>query len=309
MATFISRINVFVATMTPRPRKSFAQYWLKREDILQKIVQAAELKPTDSVLEIGPGTGNLTRYLLPQVGGLLAVELDRDLAHFLQKKYGHHPHFWLISSDILALDLRAECAKNPPFPPPNKVVANIPYNITGPLLAQLVGSPSRPWPWPFVRLVLLVQKEVAQRLTAKPGGKIFGALSVRMQYIAHCAWVCDVPASAFYPRPRVDSAVICITPRTPDPAAIAPRRFEQWVQQGFSQRRKMLRNNLPVAPEILAPVLVQLGYPETVRAEAISSPDWVRLGNYLCEQLPDEAQIHQAEVETEGQFDIFEDFN
>ncbi|APB32529.1 dimethyladenosine transferase [Gloeomargarita lithophora Alchichica-D10] len=294
--------------MTPRPRKSLAQYWLKREDILQKIVNAAELKATDSVLEIGPGTGNLTRYLLPQVAGLLAVELDEKLVDFLQKKYGHHPHFWLLKSDILTLDLRAELAKNSLFPPPNKVVANIPYHITSPLLAYLVGSPARPWSWPFERVVLLVQKEVAQRLTAKPGGKTFGALSVRMQYIAHCTWVCDVPASAFYPRPQVDSAVICLTPRMPDPVVLIPRRFEQWVQQGFSQRRKMLRNNLPVAQEILAPILTQLGYPETVRAEAISAPDWVRLCNSLSdyssdslsEQLPNEPQVNHPEVETEG---------
>jgi len=272
-----------MATMTPRPRKSLAQYWLKREDILQKIVQAAELKATDSVLEIGPGTGNLTRYLLPQVQGLLAVELDQQLIPFLHKKYDHHPHFWLIQKDILTLDLRAELQQNPTFPPPNKVVANIPYHITGPLLHYLLGSPSCPWPWPFERVVLLVQKEVAQRLTAQPGSKIFGALSVRIQYIAHCAWVCDVPASAFYPRPQVDSAVICLTPRSPDPMVREPQWFERWVQQGFSQRRKMLRNTLPVAPEILTPLLTQLGYPETVRAEAITAPDWVRLCNYLSD--------------------------
>ncbi|MEN9216056.1 MAG: 16S rRNA (adenine(1518)-N(6)/adenine(1519)-N(6))-dimethyltransferase RsmA [Gloeomargarita sp. HHBFW_bins_162] len=290
--------------MTPRPRKALAQYWLKRDDILQKIVQAADLKPTDSVLEIGPGTGRLTQYLLPQVQGLMAVELDAQLVKFLQKKYGQHPHFWLIQRDILALDLPAELRKNPQFPPPQKVVANIPYNITGPLLNSLVGSPSRPWPWPFERLVLLVQKEVAQRLTADPGSKIFGALSVRMQYIAHCSWVCDVPASAFHPQPQVDSAVICLTPRIPEPVAVMPRRFEQWVQQGFSQRRKMLRNALPIEREILTPVLLKLGYPDTVRAEAISAPDWVQLCNWLCEQLPNEPQIHNPEVETERQFDI-----
>ncbi|MEN9218919.1 MAG: 16S rRNA (adenine(1518)-N(6)/adenine(1519)-N(6))-dimethyltransferase RsmA [Gloeomargarita sp. DG_2_bins_126] len=291
--------------MTPRPRKSLAQYWLKREDILQKIVQVAELKPTDSVLEIGPGTGRLTRYLLPRVKGLLAVELDAELVEFLQKKYGQHPHFWLMQGDILTCDLRAGLGQNPHFPPPNKVVANIPYNITGPLLAYLVGSPSRPWPWPFERLVLLVQKEVAQRLTAAPGSKIFGALSVRMQYMANCTWVCDVPASAFYPRPQVDSAVICLTPRVPEPVALSPRQFEQWVQQGFRQRRKMLRNTLPLERERLRGILRQLGYPDSVRAEAISAPDWVRLCNALGEQLPDEAQIHHTEVKTEGQFDIF----
>ncbi len=295
--------------MNPRPRKSLAQYWLKREDILQKIVQAAELKATDSVLEIGPGTGNLTRYLLPQVQGLLAVELDQKLVSFLHKKYGHHPHFWLMQKDILTLDLPAELRQNPTFPPPNKVVANIPYHITGPLLRYLLGSPSHPWPWPFARVVLLVQKEVAQRLTAGPGSKIFGALSVRIQYLAHCTWVCDVPASAFHPRPQVDSAVVCLTPRTPDPVAREPRRFEQWVQQGFRQRRKMLRNALPVAPELLTPILTQLGYPATVRAEAISAGDWVRLCNELsvrlCEQLPDKSQINDAKVQTEGEFEVF----
>jgi 16S rRNA (adenine1518-N6/adenine1519-N6)-dimethyltransferase len=303
MANAIPGIVVPMATMTPRPRKSLAQYWLKREDILQKIVQAAALNPADSVLEIGPGTGNLTRYLLPQVQGLLAVELDSKLVQFLRKKYGHHSHFWLVEKDILTLDLQAQLQQNPTFPPPNKVVANIPYHITGALLRHLLGSPSRPWPWPFQRVVLLVQKEVAQRLTASPGSKIFGALSVRIQYLAHCTWVCDVPASAFHPRPQVDSAVICLTPRIPDPVAREPRRFEQWVQQGFSQRRKMLRNALSVAPELLIPILDQLGYPATVRAEAISASDWVRLCNYLCDacgkQLANKPQIHNAKMQTE----------
>lgn len=295
-----------MATRAPRPRKALAQYWLQRDDLLQRIVQAAQLQPTDSVLEIGPGTGQLTRHLLPRVQGLLAVELDAQLVQFLHKKYGHHEHFWLVQADILRFNLPAALAHNPQFPTPNKVVANIPYHITGPLLRYLVGTPSRPWPWPWQRVVLLVQKEVAQRLTAAPGSKIFGSLSVFLQYLAHCTWVCDVPADAFYPRPQVDSAVICLTPRSPDPVALYPRRFEQWVRQGFSQRRKMLRNTLPLDRSLLLSALEQLGYPNTVRAEAISAADWVRLCNALGEQLADETQIHHPKVQAESHLEILQ---
>lgn len=300
MASALPETLSSMATLAPRPRKALAQYWLKRDDLLQKIVQAAQLQPTDSVLEIGPGTGQLTRHLLPRVQGLLAVELDGQLVQFLQKKYGHYSHFWLVQADILTFNLRATLDQNPGFPPPNKVVANIPYHITGPLLKYLVGSPARPWPWPFQRVVLLVQKEVAQRLTAQPGSKIFGSLSVLLQYVAHCEWVCDVPSDAFYPRPQVDSAVICLTPRQPEPAATHPRRFEQWVRQGFSQRRKMLRNTLPIDRAILIPILERLGYPDTVRAEAISATDWVRLCNELHNQLSDETQVHHPKVQAES---------
>ncbi|MEN9252486.1 MAG: 16S rRNA (adenine(1518)-N(6)/adenine(1519)-N(6))-dimethyltransferase RsmA, partial [Thermostichales cyanobacterium BF3_bins_165] len=176
----------------PHPRKRFGQHWLKDAAIHQAIVQAAQLSPTTTVLEIGPGTGQLTRRLLAQGSRVIGVEIDRDLCQGLRRQFAAEPRFELIEGDFLHL----------PLPPtPTHVVANIPYNITGPILAKLLGSLSQPV-GQFQRLVLLLQKEVAERLTASPGQKSYGALSVRIQYLAACQWICLVGGRGGVGAPR-----------------------------------------------------------------------------------------------------------
>jgi 16S rRNA (adenine1518-N6/adenine1519-N6)-dimethyltransferase len=270
--------------MAPHPRKQFGQHWLRSEAALRKIVESAALTPQDRVLEIGPGMGALTRCLLPKVGAVVAVEIDRDLCQVLVQKFGAQDNFLLLSGDILSLDLGAALANFPRFQHPCKVVANIPYNITGPILETLLGSIDQPKIPAFESLVLLVQKEVAERLTAQPASKAYGALSVRIQYLATCDWMAAVPAKAFYPPPKVDSAVIRLCPRPHQPEAANPRFLDTLVKLGFATRRKMLRNNLKslVDRDRLTRILEQLEVNPQVRAEDLSVAQWVALSNQLC---------------------------
>ncbi len=266
-----------------RPRKVFAQHWLKSEKALDAIIKAAECQQSERILEIGPGTGILTRRLLPLVQSLLAVEIDRDLCELLAKQLGKRENFLLLQGDFLTLDLPSQLVAFPNFQKQNKVVANIPYNITGPIIEKLLGTIANPNPEPFESIVLLVQKEVAERLYAQPGSKAFGALSVRVQYLAECELICTVPAAAFHPPPKVDSAVVRLRPRKIEIPALDPRRLEKLVKLGFAAKRKMLRNNLQstVERDHLTQLLEQLEINPQARAEDLSVQQWVTLANKL----------------------------
>ncbi len=274
----------------PQPRKQFGQHWLRSEKALSKILAAAQLRKTDAegrpgdqVLEIGPGTGILTHQLLAQADSVVAVEIDRDLCEILANKLGKKENFLLLQGDFLSLDLNELLVPFPNFQHPNKVVANIPYNITGPILEKLLGTISYPVENPFDLIVLLVQKEVALRLVAKPGSSHVGALSVRIQYLAECEFICDVPAKAFQPPPKVDSAVVRLRPRPYELTVSDPRRLEQLVKLGFSSKRKMLRNNLQslIDRDHLIQLLEDQGINPQVRAEDLSVKQWVELSNKL----------------------------
>ncbi|BBD66593.1 dimethyladenosine transferase [Nostoc commune NIES-4072] len=272
-----------------RPRKVFAQHWLKSEKALDAIIKAAECTKSDRsakgdrVLEIGPGTGILTRRLLPLVQSLVAVEIDRDLCQLLSNQLGKTENFLLLQGDFLSLDLPSYLAAFPNFHKPNKVVANIPYNITGPIIEKLLGTIANPNPEPFDSIVLLVQKEVAERLYAKPGSKTFGALSVRVQYLAECELICTVPAAAFHPPPKVDSAVVRLRPRKIEIPALNPRQLENFLKLGFGSKRKMLRNNLQsvIERDRLSHLLEQLKINPQARAEDLGVQQWVILANEL----------------------------
>jgi 16S rRNA (adenine1518-N6/adenine1519-N6)-dimethyltransferase len=265
------------------PRKSFAQHWLKSDKALNEIVRAAQLQNCDRVLEIGPGTGILTRRLLPEVQSLLAVEIDRDLCKRLVKELGNQENFLLLQGDFLELDLLPLLKSSPAFQNQNKVVANIPYNITGLIIEKLLGTIANPNPQPYDLIVLLVQKEVAERLTTKAGSKAFGALTVRVQYLAEAELICTVPAGAFYPPPKVDSAVVRLVPRKFEPQALDVRKLETLVKLGFGAKRKMLRNNLQsvIERDDLTKLLEELDVNPQVRAEELSVEQWVTLANKI----------------------------
>ncbi|GAB4362116.1 MAG: 16S rRNA (adenine(1518)-N(6)/adenine(1519)-N(6)) -dimethyltransferase RsmA [Cyanophyceae cyanobacterium] len=272
--------------MAPRARKRFGQHWLQSDKALDRIVAASNLGPGDRVLEIGPGRGALTERLLPLAGTLLAVELDRDLCPRLVRRFGDRDNFLLLQGDVLDLDWDAETAAFPKFQHPNKVVANIPYNITGPILELLLGTISSPRSRPFEAIVLLVQREVALRLAAPPGSRHYAALSVRVGFLADCDFICDVPAKAFVPPPKVDSAVVRLTPRPYAEPPQDPKRMEALLKMGFISRRKMLKNNLKglIGEEQLLPILTDLAIAPTARAEDLSIPQWVALSDRLPAQ-------------------------
>jgi 16S rRNA (adenine1518-N6/adenine1519-N6)-dimethyltransferase len=166
---------------------------------------------------------------------------------------------------------------------PNKVVANIPYYITGPILEKLLGTLATPNPVPYDVIVLLVQREVAERLYARPGTRAFGALTVRVQYLADCELVCPVPARAFQPPPQVDSAVVKLTPRALAIPSDDLVGFDQLVKLGFGSKRKMLRNNLKavIDRDQLEQMMTDLAIAPMARGEDLSVEQWVALGNTI----------------------------
>ncbi|MEB3157599.1 MAG: 16S rRNA (adenine(1518)-N(6)/adenine(1519)-N(6))-dimethyltransferase RsmA [Cyanobacteriota bacterium] len=264
-----------------RARHRFGQHWLVDPGVLRRIVEAAALTADDQVLEVGPGRGVLTEALLASpAAAVTAVELDRDLVEGLRQRFGAEPRLTLLSGDILTL----------PLPPPGpggltKVVANIPYNITGPLLERLLGRLDRPVTPPWSRLVLLVQQEVGERIRAAAGSSAYSALSVRLQLLGHCQAICPVPARAFQPPPRVRSEVIAIDPFPPE-RRLPPEEagaLERLLRRAFAARRKMLRNSLAgLAPEdTLAPLAEAVGVSLRARPQELSPPQWVALATSL----------------------------
>jgi 16S rRNA (adenine1518-N6/adenine1519-N6)-dimethyltransferase len=269
-----------------RTRRALAQHWLKSESALDNIVRAAGCSKDDRVLEIGPGTGVLTRRILPLVQALISVEIDRDLCKMLVKEFGKRENFLLLQGDFLELDVESQLISFDKFKNQNKVVANIPYNITGPIIEKLLGTIANPNTRPYESIVLLIQKEVAERVVAKPGSRAFGALTVRVQYLAECQYVCTVPASAFHPAPKVDSAVVKLLPRQLEKQANDPKYLETLVKLGFSAKRKMLRNNLQsvIERDELTTILEQLNINPQARGEDIGVEQWVELSNELKEK-------------------------
>ncbi len=249
-----------------KPRKQLGQNFLHDEDVLARIVQAAELEPGDRLLEVGPGLGSLTRLLAAQATSLLAVELDGDLAAILQRELAAHENLTVINANVLDFDL---CRHFQPHA--YKMLGNLPYYVTSPILRHFLDSPCPPQ-----LMVIMLQKEVAERVVARPGD--MSLLSVSVQLFGEPHIVASVPATAFYPVPKVDSAVVRIDVRQQPLFAVDQEAFFALVAAGFSQRRKMLHNALAQrfwmkpgqAPELLA----EAGVPSTLRADALSLDNW-----------------------------------
>ena len=276
--------------MAQRARKRFGQHWLRSDQILNQIVAAAEVAEGDRLLEIGPGQGAMTQRLLETPAKVLAVEIDRDLCLQLSEQFiaaMGSGQFRLIEADFLKLDFEQALLDFEQVRP-NKVVANIPYYITAPILEKLLGTLRAPNPQPFDNIVLLVQKEISDRLCAEPGTRANGALTIRAQYLAECEEICPVPPDAFKPPPKVESAVIRLRPRPFPTPAQNPARLSQIVKVGFSQKRKMLRNNLQsiVNRDVLNTLLIRLSIDPQIRAEGLSVANWVALSDAIDETMP-----------------------
>lgn len=250
------------------PKKSLGQNFLFDENILEWIVEAAVLHPFDQVLEIGPGLGSLTRLLAQRAVRVVAVELDDRFLPILGTELGSFPNIELIHGDILD--------QNPAdlFDQPYKVVANVPYYITGAILRHLVSAQHKP-----TMMVLTVQKEVAERMTAVPPD--MSLLAVSAQFYASAELVTTIKAGAFWPRPDVDSAVVRLDlyeqPRLP-PAE--EKEFFKVVRVGFRQKRKQLKNNLRQLgynSDEVAAVLTRIGIDGRRRAQTLTPAEWVDL--------------------------------
>jgi 16S rRNA (adenine1518-N6/adenine1519-N6)-dimethyltransferase len=253
-----------------RPRKRLGQHFLTDRRILDRIAGALQLTGTETVIEVGPGRGALTDRLVDRCARLLAIELDRDLAPFLAARYAGHSHVMILEADVLQVDLAALAAG------PYVLVGNVPYYITTPILFHALRAP-RP-----DRAVYLVQREVADRIAAAPGSKDYGALSVNVQTVADASIVFHVPAGAFDPPPKVESAVVRITPRDLPMITVAEEEgFRRFVQAAFAQRRKQLkaivRQTAHVDTDAATVILESIDIPPTERPERLPPQAFVRL--------------------------------
>jgi len=254
-----------------RPKRSLSQNFLTDPAALDAIVEAAELAPGDKVVEVGPGLGVLTRRLLAAGAEVLAVELDRRLADWLRAELDGVPRFQLVEGDVLGFD-SATAFPGEPF----KLVANIPYHITSPLLHAFLEGPRPP-----ELTVVLVQAEVADRVAAPPGQMSY--LSVFVQNVAEAQLVARVPAEAFEPAPKVDSAVLRLRRRPAPQVPVGERRdsFYRLVQAAFRQRRKQLHNalsrELPIPRHALDAALGACGVAPDRRAQTLSVAEWACL--------------------------------
>jgi 16S rRNA (adenine1518-N6/adenine1519-N6)-dimethyltransferase len=254
--------------MGHEPRKRFGQNFLLRPDIAERIVRLARLTPESSALEIGPGRGALTTHLAAAAGHLILIEVDRDLVAALHGQI-QDPRVEIIEGDILRVDLQQILAGHADI----VVIANLPYNISTPVLMRLMERPEQ-----FERLVLMLQKEVAERLCANTGTKAYGALSVVVQLLADVKIAFDVPPTAFRPRPKVVSSVIVVEPFRPSPLDEAMRApLRQIVRSAFSRRRKQLRNALRPVFADPTRVLQELDIAPERRPETLTPNDFLRL--------------------------------
>ena len=254
--------------MAHRPRKRFGQNFLQDQQIIAAILRMICLRPEDNCLEIGPGMGALTRPMLRQLSRLTAVEIDTDLQSHLAAMPEAADRLQLICADALTIDYTT-------FGPHLRVIGNLPYNISTPLLIRLLQQVDS-----IQDMHFMLQKEVVERLAASPGSKTYGRLSVMAQYYCEVTHLFNVPPEAFYPKPKVDSAIVRLTPFQHKPFVAIPfERLEYWVARSFAMRRKTLANNLKGM--ITAADLTTLGLDPQARPEQISVEEYVKLTHFL----------------------------
>jgi 16S rRNA (adenine1518-N6/adenine1519-N6)-dimethyltransferase len=259
----------------PHAKRRLGQHFLADPRLLARIAEALEAGPQDTVLEIGPGLGGLTAPLLDRAARVIAIEKDRELVPALRQRF---PLLEIREGDALDLDWHALHSPGSRL----LVAGNIPYNITSPLIDKAL-LPPRPQ-----RIVFLVQKEVADRVTAASGTPPYGALSIGVQVVAHAERMFTVPAGAFHPRPKVDSAVLRLTPLSQPLIADKDREsFRALVVGLFGFRRKQILRGLRELTgweaERVGRVLADAGIPGTVRPEVLSPADFVRLHRTLVD--------------------------
>ncbi len=278
--TILKKFNI-------RPTKSLGQNFLTDEGVLKKIAGAAELTRNDIVLEVGPGLGSLTAQLAESAGAVVAVEIDRHLIPALREILGNYPNIHIIQGDIMRMDPEIELR---PYSTDGegreltlKIVANLPYYITTPVIMKLLESGIK-----ARNMVFMVQKEVADRMRAKPGGKDYGALSVAVQYYSRPSVVLEVPPHSFIPQPEVDSSVIKLEIYDKAPVDLKDRDlFFRLVKAAFGQRRKTLVNALNNAgyfgmgKEEIKSALSEVGINENQRGETLSIEQFAQLSNLI----------------------------
>lgn len=267
-------------------QKKFGQNFLIDTHVLDKIIGSAEITKDDFVLEIGPGIGTMTQYLACAAGKVAAVEIDKALIPILEDTLDGYDNVQVINEDVLKVDI-AELAKRENEGKPIKVVANLPYYITTPIIMGLFESHV-----PIDSITIMVQKEVADRMQVGPGTKEYGALSLAVQYYAKPEIVAIVPPNCFMPRPNVGSAVIRLTRHKEVPVQVNDEKLMfKIIRASFNQRRKTLANGLNNAPdihlskEVIQESIEELGVPVTIRGEALTLQQFAQLSNIIGSKI------------------------
>ena len=267
-------------------QKKFGQNFLIDTHVLDKIIRAAGITKEDMVLEIGPGIGTMTQYLAEAAGKVIAVEIDKNLIPILEDTLGEYDNVTIINEDVLKLDIR-KLADEENQGRPIKVVANLPYYITTPIIMGLFENHV-----PMESITVMVQKEVADRMQTGPGSKDYGALSLAVQYYAEPYIVANVPPNCFMPRPRVGSAVIRLTCHEKPPVEVKDEKLMfDIIRASFNQRRKTLANGLKnsdrlsFSKETIEAAIETLGKGASVRGEALTLEEFAALSNCLWDKL------------------------
>ena len=263
-------------------QKKFGQNFLIDTHVLDKIIRAADIGKDDMVLEIGPGIGTMTQYLAEAAGKVIAVEIDRNLIPILEDTLGSYENVRIINEDVLKLDLR-KLVQDENGGKPVKVVANLPYYITTPIIMGLFEGDV-----PVSSITVMVQKEVAERMKSGPGNKDYGALSLAVQYYADTYLVANVPPNCFMPRPKVGSAVIRLTRHERPPVEAEDEKLMfDIIRASFNQRRKTLANGLnnsdrlDFSKETIVNAIERLGKGTGVRGEMLTLKEFAELSNML----------------------------
>ena len=267
-------------------QKKFGQNFLIDTHVLDKIIQSANITEDDMVLEIGPGIGTMTQYLAQAAGKVIAVEIDKNLIPILEDTLSGYDNVRVINEDVLKLDLK-KLADEENNGKPVKVVANLPYYITTPIIMGLFENEV-----PVESITVMVQKEVADRMQTGPGNKDYGALSLAVQYYADPYIVANVPPNCFMPRPKVGSAVIRLTTYDNPPVEVDDEKLMfRIIRASFNQRRKTLANglknaaDLDIPKELIAESIESLGHGPSVRGEALTLEEFAALSNYISRGL------------------------
>ena len=263
-------------------QKKFGQNFLIDTRVLDRIIESAEITKEDCILEIGPGIGTMTQYLAENAREVVAVEIDKNLIPILEDTLSEYDNVTVINDDILKVDIN-KIVQEKNGGKPIKVVANLPYYITTPIIMGLFESHV-----PLQSITIMVQKEVADRMQVGPGTKDYGALSLAVQYYAKPEIVANVPPNCFMPRPNVGSAVIRLTRYDAPPVQVDDeKRMFALVRASFNQRRKTLVNGLTNAPELglskeqVQEALEKMGLSPTIRGEALTLEQFAELSNIL----------------------------
>ena len=262
-------------------QKKFGQNFLIDTHVLEKIIAAAGVTEDDCVLEIGPGIGTMTQYLAEHARSVVAVEIDKNLIPILQETLKEYENITIINDDILKVDIN-KLTEEYNGGRPIKVVANLPYYITTPIIMGLFEGGV-----PIDNITVMVQKEVAERMQVGPGSN-YGALSLAVQYYADAYIVANVPPNCFIPRPGVGSAVIRLTRHREPPVEVDdPKLMFKLIRASFNQRRKTLQNGLNNSPELpfakdeIADAIESLGVTPQIRGEALTLKQFADLSNYF----------------------------